>query len=172
MNTLDAIHARYSCRAYQLKQIPEETLDAILKAGMAAPVGMADYDSLHITVVQDEIILKQITAAVNVLMYKVLGKRTGKDFGAPTFVLVSAAPSMKSGGTNAACILENMAIAATSLGVDNVIVGGQAMAIAGDEDLKQTIGLPEGYTPVLGICLGYAIEKEEPKQHIISMNRV
>lgn len=39
MNTLEAIAKRVSVRAYRPEQIPEETLQAILKAGMAAPVG-------------------------------------------------------------------------------------------------------------------------------------
>ena len=53
MNTLEAIAKRKSTRNYTPEQIPEEALAVILKAGFAAPVAMAKYDSLHITVVQN-----------------------------------------------------------------------------------------------------------------------
>ena len=60
MNTLEAIKKRVSCRAYKPEQISEEALNEILKAGMSAPVASAMYDSMHITVVQNEEVLKQI----------------------------------------------------------------------------------------------------------------
>lgn len=54
MNTLEAINKRVTCRAYKPEQISEEALETILKAGMAAPVASAKYDSMHITVVENE----------------------------------------------------------------------------------------------------------------------
>ena len=61
MNTLEAIAKRKSTRNYTPAQIPEEALEVILKAGFAAPVAMAKYDSLHITVVQTQQLLDKIT---------------------------------------------------------------------------------------------------------------
>ena len=61
MNTLEAIAKRKSTREYKDVQITEEALDAILKAGFASPVAMARYDSLHITVVQNQELLKNVT---------------------------------------------------------------------------------------------------------------
>ena len=60
MNTLEAIKNRKSTRAYRHEQISEDALEIILKDGMAAPVAMAAYDSLHITVVQNEQLIKRI----------------------------------------------------------------------------------------------------------------
>ena len=50
MNTLEAIAKRKSTRSYKAEQISEQALEAIIKAGCAAPVALAKYDSLHITV--------------------------------------------------------------------------------------------------------------------------
>ena len=47
---------------------------------------------------------------------------------------------------NAGCVLENMAIAATSLGIDNIIWGGASF--------------------------GYAVTEETAKEHTISVNRI
>ena len=48
METLSAIQNRYSCRSFNLNSIPKDKLDAILKAGMSAPVGMGAYNSMHL----------------------------------------------------------------------------------------------------------------------------
>ena len=75
MNTLEAIAKRKSTRNYKPEQIPEDALQAILKAGIAAPVAMAKYDSLHITVVQNPEILAKINAATADMLFKVMGVR-------------------------------------------------------------------------------------------------
>ncbi len=60
MNTLEAIAKRKSTRDYKPMQISEEELNAIIKAGCSAPIAMAKFDSLHITVIQNEEFLKII----------------------------------------------------------------------------------------------------------------
>lgn len=72
---MEAIAKRVSVRAYKPEQIPEDALQAILKAGMAAPVGSGAYDTLHLTVIQDMALLNEIGEAVNELVFKVLGKK-------------------------------------------------------------------------------------------------
>ena len=70
MNTLEAIAKRKSTRSYRPEQLPEETLQAILKAGCAAPVAMARYDSLHITVVQTQTLLDRVNAVTADMLEK------------------------------------------------------------------------------------------------------
>ena len=87
MNTLDAIFSRKSTRAYNGEQISEENLQLILKAGCAAPIGMARYDTLHITVVQNEDILSKIFNEAEEAMFKAIGMRKNMNFGAKTMSL-------------------------------------------------------------------------------------
>ena len=117
METLEAVAKRTSTRKFKEIQISEENLQAILKAGMSAPVGSGLYESLHITVIQDMNILNIIGDAVTEMIYKKFGKRMDKNFGAPTMIVVSSKPAVFPGieYANAACVIENMAIAATSL---------------------------------------------------------
>lgn len=173
MNALEAITKRVSVRAYKSEQIPNDVLEKILKAGMSAPVGSGLYDSLHITVIQNGDLLNDIGDAVTEMVTKMLGKRLDKNFGAPTMVIVSSKPAMMPGieYANAACVLENMAIAATSLGIDNIIWGGPS-AIAKEEPVRSKIGIPEGFTPVLCASFGYAVTEEPAKEHTISVNRI
>lgn len=173
MNTLEAIAKRVSVRAYKSEQIPNDILDQILKAGMAAPVGSGAYDSLHLTVIQDRDVLNEIGNAVTELISKLLGRRMDKNLGEAAMVIVSSKPAMVPGMeyANAACVLENMAIAATALGVDNLIHGGAAMVVK-EEPIRSKIGIPEGFAPVLCASFGYAVTKEPAKVHSISVNMI
>ena len=51
MNAMDNLFARRSIRSFTGEPLERETIDHLLKAAYAAPVGMGRYDSLHITVV-------------------------------------------------------------------------------------------------------------------------
>ena len=73
---------------------------------------------------------------------------------------------------NAACVLENMALAATDMGIDNIIWGGAAAVVAQNDEFRKRLGIPEGFKPVLCASFGYASAEEEPKKHVISVNRV
>ena len=174
MNAIESITVRKSTRAYKSKQISNSDLETILQAGMAAPVGSGAYDTLHITVVQNQEFFSKINAAVTDMIFKMLGKKMDKDFGAPTMIFVSSKPARMPGleYANTACILENMAIAATSMGIDNIIWGGAAVAVAQNNELQKDLKIPEGYKPILCISLGYAKEEESPKKHEITINKV
>ena len=174
MNTLEAIAKRVSVRAFRPDQIPEDVLQEILKAGMAAPVGSGAYNSLHISVIQDTSLLNVIAVATNDLIFKMLGKRMDKSFGAPTMIIVSSKPAKIPGieYANVATVLENMVLAATDMCVDNIIWGGAAAAVAQDVELGKRIGIPEGFKPVLCASFGYAENPSSPKKHSISVNRL
>ena len=175
MNTQEAIAKRKSTRSYTAAPVPEEALNAILQAGFAAPVAMARYDSLHITVLQNEEIIKRINDATSEMFSKRMGVKRDMDFGARTLFFVSTTteglhPEMAY--ANVGIVVENMVIAATDLGIDTVILGGAPRVIVEDEALMKDLGIPAGMKPVLGICLGYATTEEPPKTHSITVNRV
>lgn len=174
MDAIQAILSRKSTRSYKDTPISEEALNTILEAGMSAPVGSGAYDSLHLTVVQDRKLFAEINAAVSDMIFKMLGKHMNKSFGAPAMIFVSSKPAMMSSleYANAACVLENMAIAATSMGIDNIVWGGAAAAVAQNAELSEKLGIPAGFKSLLCISLGYGTENEPPKKHEISVNRV
>ena len=174
MEALEAIAKRTSTRKFKEVQISEEHLQAILKAGMSAPVGSGLYDSLHITVIQNRGILNTIGNTVTEMVCKTLGKRMNKNFGAPTMIVVSSKPAAFPGVAyaNAACVIENMAIAATSLGVDSIVWAGPSAVISKEEKIRKAIHLPDGFAPILCASLGYAVEANAPKKHEITVNRV
>lgn len=174
METLEAIAKRTSTRKFKKNQISEENLQAILKAGMSAPVGSGLYDSLHITIIQNMEILNTIGDAVTEMVFKKIGKRMNKNFGAPTMIVVSSKPAILPGieYANAACVIENMAIAATSLGIDNVVWAGPSVVISEEKAIRSIVNIPDGFSPVLCISFGYGAEDNTPKRHEIASNRI
>ena len=174
MNTLEAIAGRYSQRNFSAQQIDEKNLERLLKAGMQAPVASGRYDSLHITVVRNPKVLKRIAQVAADIVEEVLGVRKNMDFGAQTLILISSKPAMLAGleYANAACVLENMVIAAADLGIDSLIWGGAAAAVNKDNELRTMLEIPEGFEPTLGASLGYAKEKQQPKEHFIEVNKI
>ena len=174
MNALEAIFARKSTRAYEPKQISEEALENILKAAFASPIGMGRYDTLHLTVVQNEALLIKIFDEAEEELFKSMGVRKNMNFGAKTLILISSIPAYREGVdyAHAGIIIENMVIAATSMGIDSVVLGGPIPAIENNDELKNELGVPEGFKPLLAVSLGYGVEETPVKEHTISINRI
>lgn len=173
METLKTMALRKSVRAYKDEQVSEEKLETILAAGCAAPVGMARYDSLHLTVIQDKEIIKKISTSIMQMM-----KRENDPFyGAGTLILVSSQEAEVPGidYTNASCVMENMLLTGADLGIGSVIVWSMAMAVEADKSLKEALSIPEGFKPLVGACFGYAADTELKEKELtvrIQLNRV
>lgn len=174
MNTLEAIFHRRSTRAYLPKQISDGDLEQILKAGSAAPVAMARYDSLHITVVQRDDLIARVFDEAEDAVFATLGVRKNLNYGAKTLIVVSSQPPHREGMdyANGGIVIENMVLAATALGIDSVIIGAPIAALAANPALVQVLGIPQGFRPVLGVVLGYSAEENAPKAHTIAVNRI
>lgn len=174
MQTLEAIAKRKSTRSYKMQRISEDELQEILKAASASPVAMANYKSLHITVVENQELLGRIIAAGEEALAKITGVRESGDFGAKTLILVSSTPVHRPGTEyiNAGIVIENMVLAATDMGIDSVILGAAPAAVAKDKALVQALGIPEGYTPLVGAFFGYGAEDTPVRKHTISVNRI
>jgi nitroreductase len=113
---MEAIAQRQACRADTPEQLTEQDLTAVLQAANAAPVGLGKYHEVKLTVVQDKAMLERIDAAGAAFSNRPGAHPT---YGAPTLIIVSAiqptGPRHITPHCNAACIVENMALAATDL---------------------------------------------------------
>ena len=150
---MDAIKARHSTRAFSDRQIGAEDLDAILFAGGQAAVGGADFKSLKLYAVQDPELLKAIDESSAKM-------RPGSHplYGAPTLVVLASKESILKNieFTNAGCVIQNMMVAATDLGVDSIYLWMSMYGINNDPELGKRLGFPEGFTCVGTMALGYA----------------
>lgn len=171
MNTLDAIYSRKSIRNFNGEKITEAELNEILKTAYAAPVGRAMYDTLSLTVIENKQILteweKAMTAAVgNPDMHPF--------YGAATVILVSSVVGdgamSNVNYSNAATLVQNMALAATELGVGACHIWGAVRVLDANSELKAKLAVPENMSPCCAIALGKINEKYEVRD--IPANRI
>lgn len=175
MNMMDTICKRKSVRSYTGEQITEEQLNTILKAANAAPVGMGQYEDVHLTVITNATLLGKINAAGAAMFGK---PDANVLYGAPMLIVVSAKmPSVKTMEnvtySNAAIITQNMALAATELGVGTCHIWGATIALANTPELCRELALPEGFVPCCAVALGkteYVYEQREIPMERIAKN--
>lgn len=170
MDVLDAISSRRSHRAYLSKQLDEETLSAILKAGLEAP-SATNRQPWHFSVVQNAKLIQKIhDAAAQIFIadsesrYHSLFQKPGFQifYHAPTVVFLFGDESFPWTQVDCGIAVENMALAAEGLGVGSVILGWPKPAFKGDRaaELKARLECPDGYDFVVALALGYATDQK------------
>lgn len=165
MELMEAINARRSCRTYTDEPVAEDDIVKILKAANAAPVAMHDWDAVALSVITDRTVIDRVDA----LMGAGSGRMgNGPTYRAPAFVIVSAEADEVGTGTaycNAACIIENMMLAATGLGLGSGYILGVVRGLQKHPELFAALGIPDGFLPVSAMTLGHPaqpIEEREP----------
>ncbi|MCD8179489.1 MAG: nitroreductase family protein [Tannerellaceae bacterium] len=165
------INNRKSVRSYTGEKISESDLQTILQAANQAPVGMGKYENVHITVIEKPELLQ----AIGENAAKMFGRPDMQPlYGAPVYVLVSAKPMHGTMGnveySNAAIIVQNMALTAVDLGVGYCYIWGATMALSTNPDLVKQLYLPDGFSPCCGIILGVTTEEYADRE--IPDNRI
>ena len=158
MDTFKTIATRKSTRGFKDNQIEEKDLIKILAAGGSAPVGMGAYETMHLTIVQSKTQLEKIADLVAATLNR---KDTQPFYGAPTLIIVSGKKGnygMAIEELNAGCIAENMLLAATELGLGSVFMLSTVIAFKADPLLIKSLNIPDGYTPICSIIVGYTKE--------------
>lgn len=172
--TIEDILSRRSVRNFKKEQIEETQLSLILEAGKAAPSSM-NRQPWYFSVIQDasllnwlaqknrEIVsasqeLSQINKWINVPNYN-------NFYHAPTVILISGDTENIWHICDCALAMENMALAAHSIGVDSCIVVSSRFVFQSEEApaIKEKLAIPQGYAPLYALCLGYnAAENPAP----------
>lgn len=157
--TLNVIKSRRSTRAYKNDHVPEKLLDAVLEAGTFAPSGMNKQSPTIVAVTGDK-----YRREISALNAAVMGVTSDPYYGAPVVVLVLADSNAGTWVEDGSCVLENMMLAAESLGLATVWVHRER-EIFDSERGKQLLrewGLPETLRGVGSIALGYAAAPAKP----------
>lgn len=166
MELSNVLSLRHAQRAYTGAKVTDAQLDAILHAAELAPVAMGQFDQYHLTVIDDPKLLSAIEEAAATSFHRHGGKML---YGAPTFVLVSAAGQQNADFSSAAIIAHNMALTAVDEGVGFCYIWGAVAAINQTPSVIAQLQLPEGFKPVCGLTLGqiatpYADQATDPKR--------
>lgn len=165
MNTMEAICSRKSIRSYTGEPVTAEELNTILKAANAAPVGMGQFDSLHLTIITNKALLDKLESATAAMFGK---PDIHPLYNAPMLILVSSkepAPMMANVAySNAAIMVHTMALAATDLGVGSCYIWGAIAAANNNPEILAELNLPEGFIPCCALCLGKTQETYTPRE--------
>ena len=118
MDAIKCIYSRVSTRDFNTREVSDEDVNDIVRAAMAAPVGMGRYALKRITVMKNEEFLEKVTAACP----QDPARRSSPFYGAKTVIIVSAetkeTPDIEY--ADAACMVYAMALAARAKGIASV----------------------------------------------------
>lgn len=179
---LENIKARRSVRAYTDQQVSEEDLLAILEAGTYAPSGM-HYESWHFTAIQNADKLTELNERIKGAFAKSeepklqeRGRSTTYCcyYHAPTLVIVSNEPTQWWAGMDCACAIENMFLAACSLGIGSCWIN-QLGTTCDDPEVRElltSLGVPANHRVYGCVALGYADDKMPMKEKTVKPGTV
>ncbi|MCL2518929.1 MAG: nitroreductase family protein [Oscillospiraceae bacterium] len=169
--TLNTIAQRYSCRGYESKLPEKSKLDAIALAALQSPSAM-NQQPWQIIVVTDKPLLDEMDAegmrilseADDKTTYERHMQRGGKMYyNAPCMFVILKKPGTDM--VDIGIVSENIALAASSLGLGNVICGMAVIALNGPkgELYKQKMEFPaEGWEFGMAVLVGYANKTKDP----------
>lgn len=172
-DTLKTIRKRVSHRQYAQTQLTDEQLKAITQAALQSP-SANNRQPWHFTVVQDTKLIQKIhDAAAKVALKREPSQRSprydDKSFQifyyAPTVIIISSEDTLYA-PIDCGIAVQNIALAAESLGLGSVILGLPRDAFAGEdkEALEKQLGFPEGYRFQIAISLGTPVDTKAPHQ--------
>ncbi len=159
------LHTRRTTRAYLPQQITDDELEKILDAAQTAPLAAGDDKTTHITVVRTPQLLEEIRQAAMLVSPKT-GKRVDPFYGAATLFFVSAGDISEDHieYCNAACIIENMMLQATALGLGSTYIWGCLRKLRSHPEVIEKLRLPDGYQIMSAMAVGYPAEKLTPRE--------
>ena len=149
---LEIIKTRRSIRNYKAEMIPNDLLEAVVEAGTFAPTAMGK-QSPTIIAVTDPIYREKLSK----MNAAVMGSEQDPYYGAPVIILVLGDPSMPTFVEDGSCVLENMMLAAQSLGLGSCWIHRAKEMYASEEGkaFLAELGV-EGDVVGVGHCiLGY-----------------
>lgn len=160
-HVLEAIKNRRSTRKYKEEQISEEELQTILEAAIQAP-SANNLQSWHFTVIQGKEMINYISDKSKELMLRSDNEnivKIGKSplnifYSAPTVIIVSGKEEVSSSLVDCSAAIENMLIAAESIGLGTVWVGNVRFFFTLDDEVKK-LEIPNGYKPFYAVAVGY-----------------
>ena len=164
---LKVIEERSSIRAYKNETLPEETLKALVEAGLRAPTARNEQE-IHFSVVDTK-------SAVMAEIQNELNPNAEKTFyyGAPTLIMLSGDDSFPWSAVDAGIAVENISLAAQDMGLGNLIIGCIKGVMTGPNKAhyNEVLGIPEGYTWIISIAVGYP-DTEKPQHNIDPVSKV
>ncbi len=156
------IYERKSVRKFLDKQLSDEDIKVIIEAGIQAPSGH-NAQSVYYTVIQNEDLINHMNlkakeemrhSDVDWIIKFGSNERYNVLHAAPTVIVVSANQKAYSPIEDSSAAIQNMMLAAKSLGIGSVWIGliGYYFNL---EESRDKLNIKDGYKPYYAVCLGY-----------------
>lgn len=157
---IKAIKARNSARSYKPDAVPNELLEAVLEAGTYAPTGRNMQSPIIIAVTDKETRdrLSRLNAAV-------MGTDSDPFYGAPAVLVVLADRSRPTYIYDGSLVMENLMLAAHSLGLGSCWIHRAKEVFDSDEGkaILASLGVEGDYEGIGNCILGYADKEPAPR---------
>lgn len=163
---LEVIEKRSSARAYSNVKPTSQELDIILKAGLQAPTGTNRKERRFSVVGGDNPILNELDEEKR----KLRGQEKQPHnfyYEAPVLIFLSAEDGFKWSAVDAGIAVQNMTLAAESLGLGSLIIGCVYDALHGEkkEYFSQALKIPEGYSFEIALAVGHKTDNKTPHEY-------
>lgn len=141
-----AIEGRRSIRSYRTDPVPEEKLEAVVKAGLMAPSAM-NQQSWHFVVISGKGAERYRTYCI---------EKLGRDpyYGAPAMILVFGKKDAIAPVCDGSLAIGNLLLAAKALGLGSCWIHC-VNDLFKEENAAAEWGVPAGYRPVGSVALGF-----------------
>ena len=141
-----AIEGRRSIRSYRTDPVPEEKLEAVVKAGLMAPSAM-NQQSWHFVVISGKGAERYRTYCI---------EKLGRDpyYGAPAMILVFGKKDAIAPVCDGSLAIGNLLLAAKALGLGSCWIHC-VNDLCKEEAAAAEWGVPAGYRPVGSVALGF-----------------
>jgi nitroreductase len=150
---LQVIADRRSIRSYKDETVTREQLDTLLKAALESP-SARNAQPWHFSVTQNPALLGEI----NKEAIKILNKEDNDDIfhGAKTAIFLSCDAGSRWGRLDCGIAVENIALAAHSIGLGTVILGMPDAAFTGPRGdyFSGLLKFPQGHSFAVAIAVG------------------
>ena len=150
---LENIRSRRSIRSYKSDPVPRELIEQVLEAGMYAPTGKGMQSPIILTVTD-----KAVRDKLSAMNAKIMGSDSDPFYGAPVVLVVLADRSMPNHVYDGTLVMENLMLAAHSLGLGSCWIHRAREEFDSEEgkQLLKSIGVTGDYEGIGHCILGWA----------------
>ena len=173
---LNTIAERSSIRAYTYERLTDEEIRALVTAGLQAPTARNERE-IHFTVLDGKNpLLAEIDRECKISMLegitddetikKIENNPNNFYYGAPTVVILSVKKDFFWNKLDAGIAVENMSLAAQSMGLGNLIIGIINKAMHGEKSgyFAQKLNFPENYEFAIAFAVGHKNTEKAPHE--------
>lgn len=159
--TIQDIIERRSVKKYMAKSVPDELIEQIVKAGTYAPSGMNKQAAIILAVTNKEMRDRLSRINLDIVMARNMNTTSGHAdpfYGAPVVLVVLAKKDVATRVYDGTLVIENMMIAAQSLGLGSCWIHRAKETFETEEgkQILQELGIKDEYEGIGNCIVGYA----------------